>query len=91
MGGIIMAELTDREKKIVIIQNTIANPLMRDVPFDTTKAALVSMFNIMNFNWTDTEVTDLVLAINEVHKETHQAAMRVLDKHKDKLNTPFKL
>ena len=91
MGGIIMAELTDREKKIVIIQNTIANPLMRDVPFDTTKAALVSMFNIMNFNWTDTEVTDLVLAINEVHKETHQASMRVLDKHKDKLNTPFKL
>ena len=91
MGGIIMAELTDREKKIVIIQNTIANPLMRDVPFDTTKAALVSMFNIMSFNWTDTEVTDLVLAINEVHKETHQAAMRELDKHKEKLNTPFKV
>jgi len=86
-----MAELSEREKKIVIIQNTIANPMMRDVPFDTSKAALVAMFNVMSFNWTDPEITDLVLAINEVHKETHQAAIKSLDKHKDKLTTPFKL
>jgi len=45
----------------------------------------------MDFIWNDDEVTDLLLAINEVHKQTHESAMGKLDKYKHLLTSHFRL
>ena len=86
-----MVELTIREKKIVILQNDMSNPEMKDVPFDVQQATTKAMWLVMDFIWNDDEVTDLLLAINEVHKQTHESAMGKLDKYKHLLTSHFKL
>ena len=86
-----MVELTDREKKIVILQNVMANPEMKGVPFETQQATTKAMWLVMGFEWNDDEITDMLLAMNEVHKETHSAAMGKLDKYKHLLTSHFKL
>lgn len=86
-----MVELTDREKKIVILQNVMANPEMKSVPFETQQAATKAMWLVMGFDWNDDEITDMLLAINEVHKETHDSAMGKLDKYKHLLTSKFRL
>ena len=86
-----MVELTDREKKIVILQNVMANPEMKGVPFETQQATTKAMWLVMGFECNDDEITDMLLAMNEVHKETHSAAMGKLDKYKHLLTSHFKL
>ena len=86
-----MVELTDREKKIIILQSVMANPEMKEVPFETQQAATKAMWLVMGFEWNDDEITDMLLAINEVHKETQSAAMGKLDKYKHLLTSKFRL
>ena len=87
----IMVEYTDREKKIIILQSVMANPEMKEVPFETQQAATKSMWLVMGFTWNDDEITDMLHGINEVHKETHSSAMGKLDKYKHLLTSHFKL
>jgi hypothetical protein len=76
-----MAELTDREKKIVHSMNVMLNPALKDVPFDIKTKALQSVLLVAGYQWDENEMTDLMAAISAETKAGNQSALALLGKY----------
>lgn len=78
-----MAELTDREKKIIHMVNTMNNPTYKDAPFQLKTTVLQSVLLSAGYEWNESEMTDLMQAIGEEVKSAYQHGLKLLDKYKD--------
>ena len=78
-----MAELTDREKKIVHAMNIMNNPQFSQAPFELKTNALKSVLLVCGYKWNEEEMTDIMWAIGAEIKAENQNALKMLDKYKD--------
>ena len=76
-----MAELTEREIKIALINHTLLNPQFKDgVPFDVKVQMIQAQFLVYGIEWNEDEVKDLVNAVSKVYKDTISNSLGLLNK-----------
>ena len=73
-------ELTEREKKIIHIMHVLINQNLREVPQDVRENTLKSQLFCRDIKYDESDITDIVLAINQETKETLQNAYAKLHK-----------
>ena len=78
-----MAELTEREKRIVHMMNVMLNPMLNNVPSDLKTNALKATLIAYGYQWNETEMADLMGAISSTTKEGMQHALKILGKYGD--------
>jgi hypothetical protein len=76
-----MVEFTEREKKLVHAMNLMNNPLYKDVPFEIKTRALQSVFLVLDYEWNESEMTDMMDAIAQETTFGNQSALKVLGKY----------
>ena len=80
-----MVELTQREKIIVHAMNTMLNPQLKDVPFNTKTQALQATLLCAGYTWNESEMTDIMDAIAAETKGGFQNALKLLDRFKGQI------
>lgn len=80
-----MAEFTNREIKIVHAMHSLINFNLKDVPFEIRKSMIMATLKVRGLDYTEQEITDIVLAINEETKLISQNAMALLGKYSNVL------
>ncbi len=78
-----MAELTERERKIIRYMNIMANPNLQKVPFEVKDGLIRTIFMVGRIKFDEDEMTDLARAINEELNNITKDGLGFLDKHKD--------
>ena len=83
-----MAELTDREKKIVLIKYIIhgVSPF-QEAPIEVRSQMLQVAMKFMGFDYDESEMLDLGEAILAVQQESNDRQMGFLQKHPDLLKS----
>lgn len=76
-----MAELQDREIKIVHAMHVLLNPELREVPWEIKLRTIQAQLLVHGLEWNEDEMTDLVNAINQELKDTIASAMKNLGKY----------
>ena len=76
-----MAEFTDREIKIVHAMHSLINFNLRDVPFAVRKSMIMATLKVRGLDYTEQEITDIVLAINAETKLITENALGLLGKY----------
>ena len=80
-----MAELTEREKKILSFMFVMMNPQMQGVPFSVKDGLIRTMFLMAGRKFDEVEMSDLGEACKAEIKSLMQGGMKFIDKHKDSL------
>ena len=80
-----MAEFTDREIKIVHAMHSLINFNLKDAPFAVRKSMIMATLKVRGLNYTEHEITDIVLAINAETKLITSSAMGLLGKYSNVL------
>ncbi len=80
-----MAELNEREKKIISFMFVMMNPATVGVPFSVKDGLIRSMFLMAERKFDEVEMTDLGEACRAEIKALMQGGMKFIDKHKDSL------
>ena len=76
-----MAEFSEREIKIVHAMHSLINFNLKDVPFGIRKSMIMATLKVRGLDYTEQEITDIVLAINAETKLITQNAMALLGKY----------
>lgn len=76
-----LAELSERERKIVHAMNVMLNPQLQNVPFNIKTSALQSVLLAAGYTWDELEMTDLMQAISAETKAGMQNALGILGKY----------
>ena len=76
-----MVEFTDRDRKIMIIMDTLIQPALRDVPQNVREAFCKGVFQIMNIQYNEQEVIDMIQAIVEERKLIDKTGLGLLGKY----------
>ncbi len=76
-----MAELSERELKIIHIMHSLINYNLKDVPFEIRKNMILGTLKIRNIEYDEREITDLVQAVNAETKFVTQNALGLLGKY----------
>lgn len=80
-----MAEFSDREIKIIHTMHSLINFNLKDVPFAVRKSMIMATLKVRGLDYTEQEITDIVLAINAETKLITQNAMALLGKYSNVL------
>ena len=78
-----MAELTDREKKIIHAMNVMNNPTYGNAPFEIKTKALQAVLLVAGYDWNEEEMTDIMQAIGKEIEDAQKASLKMLDKYKN--------
>lgn len=76
-----MAELSEREIKLVHCMLTVINRELQDVPLDIRIKTIMATLTVRGLKYDETEITDLVMAIDSETKLVTQSAFGLLGKY----------
>ena len=86
-----MAELTEREKRIVHSMNIMNNSTLFDAPFEVRTNALKATLLSCGYTWNEDEMIDLMNAIGAESKHFESSTKRLLGKYGHLLDNVNKL
>jgi len=78
-----MAELTERERKIIRYIHVMQNPQLTGVPFEIKNALIQTIFMTGKIKFMETEMKDLGDAVNVELRSITKDGLGFLNKHKD--------
>lgn len=78
-----MAELTDREQKIVIMKQIMDGKQYEKVPIETRSQMVYATLKTMGLDFTGEEIQDLGEAIGEVQKRSYDSLIGFLHTNKE--------
>jgi len=80
-----MAELNERERKILSFMFVMMNPQLQGVPFAVKDGLIRSTFLMAGIKFDEVEMTDIGEACKAEVKAIMQGGLKFIDKHKDSL------
>ena len=87
----LMAELTEREKKIVCIKFIMHNDgPFKKLPMSVRETMLASAVKLLGYDYDDKEMLDLGQAVVDLQHEINQSGAKFLDTNKDIIKEALK-